>query len=415
MAAGLVVLPTAIVNSTPLDCSLCKSDLCPKDYVNATGADPQNNAWWVKKFCTFQAVDPFMIYFPYILFVVPIILVLIEWTFNRAFKATSEMNDFYQLLVDESIISNQKSDADKPENNEPSEKSDHEKTHHEILALKVSQKFGKNSKNLYRSYLWKTWFELVVSMLLFLTLLAFGVKATLPTFDKYDRHVFCEVGYFWYICSGVPKYFYFSILCTSLLMLVAFIVSSVFTLLWIYLPQLGSLSGFMDKFKGEMYESSQQQQWNDLQNVYFGNLDIKLLLDLLASKSGIAPCIKLLSIFDTAFATLTQVRNISVSVEMMDDNEQDKKTEVKVEFNDSVAIDKILATFPNDCCSYMVELISDDTEESVAQAVIQQDLVPKLNSARMLIQNSDRAANMTCCVSTVLNGITIAKTTTKLK
>ena len=48
MAPGLVVLPTAIVNSTPLDCSLCKSDLCPLEKVNATGADPQNNAWWVE-------------------------------------------------------------------------------------------------------------------------------------------------------------------------------------------------------------------------------------------------------------------------------------------------------------------------------------------------------------------------------
>ncbi len=80
---GLIVLPTAIINSTPLDCNLCKGQCADEaaligKNVSATTEDPGYNAWWVKKYCTMTAVDGFILYFPYILLIMAVVIVLIE-------------------------------------------------------------------------------------------------------------------------------------------------------------------------------------------------------------------------------------------------------------------------------------------------------------------------------------------------
>ena len=104
-----MVAPTAIINGTPLDCNLCKEDHCkgvsttPAPAVPPPGGtdqdddpghevddrgfivqdDPGFNAWWVKKYCTMTAVDQFILYFPYILLIIALVIVLIERVFVR--------------------------------------------------------------------------------------------------------------------------------------------------------------------------------------------------------------------------------------------------------------------------------------------------------------------------------------------
>jgi hypothetical protein len=62
--------------------------------------------------------------------------------------------------------------------------------------------------------------------------------------------------------------------------------------MWLFIPQLGSLSGMMIKYKKEfkkIYSQNQSDQelFGDLYNLYFNNRDLKLLLDLLAKSSGV--------------------------------------------------------------------------------------------------------------------------------
>ena len=45
--------------------------------------NPDFNAWWVKKYCTMTAVDQFILYFPYILLIIALVIVLIERVFVR--------------------------------------------------------------------------------------------------------------------------------------------------------------------------------------------------------------------------------------------------------------------------------------------------------------------------------------------
>ena len=83
---GIIVAPTAIINSTPLDCNFCVKDYCHGKFgpdANYNQTDPNFSAWWVKKYCTFTAVDGFILYFPYLLLVMALLIVLIERGFVR--------------------------------------------------------------------------------------------------------------------------------------------------------------------------------------------------------------------------------------------------------------------------------------------------------------------------------------------
>ena len=61
----------------------------------------------------------------------------------------------------------------------------------------------------------------------------------------------------------------------------------------------------------------------DLEDMYFSNKDMKLLLDLLSINSGIAPCFYLLGIFDAGFRNILEINNLSTSTEVINNNQID--------------------------------------------------------------------------------------------
>ena len=88
---GLVVQPTAMFKSTPLWCEVCTKDNCQflKDMKDFAPIEFKNNhsssayySGWVRKYCTMTAVDDFTLYFPYVLLLIPIIMVAVEKGFK---------------------------------------------------------------------------------------------------------------------------------------------------------------------------------------------------------------------------------------------------------------------------------------------------------------------------------------------
>ena len=55
------------------------------------------------------------------------------------------------------------------------------------------------------------------------------------------------------------------------------------------------------KMKQEMGVHSEKDALGELWNIYYNNRNLKLLLDLLAESSGIAPSIRIMSLFDSDF------------------------------------------------------------------------------------------------------------------
>ena len=85
-------MPTAMFSSTPLDCTACLEsagnckflqDKPGFDYHPLVGNDTNpHGLWWGKKYCTMTAVHAVTLYFPYILLLIPLIMVAIEKGFT---------------------------------------------------------------------------------------------------------------------------------------------------------------------------------------------------------------------------------------------------------------------------------------------------------------------------------------------
>ena len=104
--------------------------------------------------------------------------------------------------------------------------------------------------------------------------------------------VYCPVGEYYYRCSGHPQEFYLYALFATIGILILYSLLCIYQIMWLFIPQLGSLSGMMIKYKKEfkkIYSQNQSDQelFGDLYNLYFNNRDLKLLLDLLAKSSGV--------------------------------------------------------------------------------------------------------------------------------
>ena len=154
---GLIVIPTAMIMGTPLDCNFCQNDHCGENYTN-TETNPEFNAWWVKKFCTLNgSVQHFMLYFPYILLMVALILILVERFFVKVFKSGMQMEKFYRLLLQEHILS-------KPDDGKTVEWGG-DFTDGGREAVEVRQSFKKGN-NYFVSYLLRTILELFLALAL---------------------------------------------------------------------------------------------------------------------------------------------------------------------------------------------------------------------------------------------------------
>ena len=106
---SLIVFPTAIIISTPINCNFCQTikstPLCGSNYSN-TSPDPNLNWKWVMKECTLNgSVSPFMLYFPYILLFMAFSLFLVENFFKKSFKNSKKLEDLFLVYMN---IKNQK-------------------------------------------------------------------------------------------------------------------------------------------------------------------------------------------------------------------------------------------------------------------------------------------------------------------
>ena len=93
LSAGLIVAPTAIIKVTPLDCTRCTGVNCILQNGTNFGGDkinenPNFSARWVKQYCTHNNphMNAYLMYFPYILLILALVLVLIERGFIRYYS-----------------------------------------------------------------------------------------------------------------------------------------------------------------------------------------------------------------------------------------------------------------------------------------------------------------------------------------
>ena len=89
-------------------------------------------------------------------------------------------------------------------------------------------------------------------------------------------------------------------------LIVVYILTNIYNILWALLPCLGKLSTVMRAYKkskreqrGANGKEDDEEILGDLYGIYYKNRDLKLFLELLAMGSGVAPAISVMTLFDS--------------------------------------------------------------------------------------------------------------------
>ena len=127
------------------------------------------------------------------------------------------------------------------------------------------------------------------------------------------------------------------------------------------------------KQKGKDTLVSDEELLGDLYNVYYHNRDLKLLLDLLATTSGIAASLRIMALFDKDLRIKTEPGNLKISLvkesdDAAEDNGDGKVYDVDVQFTDAAAMKEIFSQGKKMACVYTVE-IKPPTPRSSIKAV----------------------------------------------
>ena len=122
----------------------------------------------------------------------------------------------------------------------------------------------------------------------------------------------------------------------------------------------------------------------DLHDVYYNNKDLKLLLDLLAASSGIAPCIRILCLFDKNLRQMAKVGNLKF---MHQENEAEGKVDLGVEFEDPTAIKNIFSQLDNAVCVYTIEI----TPTLPSVSICMKSWCLKITEKSLILQHCERS------------------------
>lgn len=277
---GLVVAPTAMVLGSPLQCTLCKDDLCQQQrFSELVALDPGYCEDFVEEYCMVNgSVDSFLLYFPYILLVISLLMVGLEKTFIAVFRSTKRLEEFYNLLFNHHILGQDDISISSDKNKK-------------VIVMEESLKTYKNI--FFKSYLTRTIIELTVVSVLFLYLLFIG----LPVIIFGNNILLCDVNGYLYACSGHPQEFYKVVLGITLVILLLYILTNIYNLNWILKPVRTQMSFIVCNFKNNRFNNKKKDKKYSIEDDYANDKDLKILIDLLALNQGIGAAISTYGLF----------------------------------------------------------------------------------------------------------------------
>ena len=290
---GIALIPTAIVTGTPLDCNFCPyrstNSSNPEDgCFNSIETKPGFNAWWVKKYCTYNGtVHDFLLYFPYFILLIALTIFILEKVFQRGFKSGEKINKLYVLVKRQMLLDD--------DTGGPVDVAD---SRFEALELSYSL---KKSRSYFYSYLSRT----VIEGILAISLLVHMLLRGLPLLED-SHNITCEVHGFNYECHGIPVTFYMFALYVTVALTTVYALCNTYNLLWLLMPCFGSFSRLMNSY---INIKAEKGAGKGVEDIYNNNLDLRLLLDLLANSSGIPMAISVMTLLDQVshFAPLSLI------------------------------------------------------------------------------------------------------------
>ncbi|XP_059090317.1 uncharacterized protein LOC131886098 [Tigriopus californicus] len=319
---GMVTLPMTFFSKTPIECTPH-----PKLWHNATEIKGLSR-FYPKVYCTETMIEPFLLYLPFTLLMVPIMLTAIEKTFVVLYKVEDKMNQFYHLLVKESLASEDVANLSK----------DNIKDCHEIV-----QAF-KTSNACYTSYLYRTLLEIIGSM---------GLIGMFSYYNGINglgvRFFDCTVYGHLFECLVPNSQFFMYVYVLAFCFIGIYLLCSLYNFVWIISSRVGVLSKFLDGCHRQT--DSYTEHLKDIQKpiirlkLYFKPKaeDFSLLMNLLAESQGLPDALRVLSLFEHQFSMLWEPENIRL-MQKRNSHEHMVVEEEKVEDKDKVERDKMPQT-----------------------------------------------------------------------
>merc|ERR1711915_349557 len=279
---GIIIAPTSLVLGTTIDCTFCKNDHCGA-YIN-TKDDPSLNLLFIKRYCSLEGpLSPIILYFPYILLIIGTVLVMIDRPFVMILFKSYNMEEMFNLLV-----------VDDPN-------SATYDAHKEVRELK--NVMSSNGSNYFKSYLLRTTVSLIVS--------SFPIVIFVYYWHVFDSGVlYCYVHErYWYECSGHPVQFYMIVMAIVEVLLALYFLLNMYNLAWVLLPGFSKLRSIMNVYKKTL------KSHGELEQFYYNNRDVQLLLNLLGCSSGVSGPMRSLALIDKDFcyACLPQLESCLTS------------------------------------------------------------------------------------------------------
>jgi len=296
---SLLAAPTSFLLGSSLDCNYCQGTQCQdwcisnsfNVYEDCKNSDQDNSAaaynlLWVRQFCS-KSVDTsetgldsghdtglkislFIAFFPYFLILVAALLVVIDRPFVMVLFKSYNIEQLYKLLVV----------------NDPfTENLDRKKETNELLSI-----LGSTSKY-YLSYLLRTVLSIIASVIpLVIMSLELADDERNYKFFTNKAHI-CRVHGRFYECSGMPRDFYWGVGISFLVLLSLYLVINIWNLIWICVPSFSPFFTIMNKYKSMNGKTN-------LEKLYFNNRNVKLIMGLLSSASGVASPLRSLALME---------------------------------------------------------------------------------------------------------------------
>ena len=95
-------------------------------------------------------------------------------------------------------------------------------------------------------------------------------------------------------------------------MLCIYLISTFFTLLWLLCPRFGRLATFMRQYEKRLKKAAKNQNpdaepsraelLGEMNEIYYDNYDLRLLLDLLAATTGLSTPLRVMALLDRNFS-----------------------------------------------------------------------------------------------------------------
>ena len=231
-----------------------------------------------------------ILYYPFILLVIATILIMVDQPFVlKLFKSVS-LEEMWRLVVMES--------GESPH----------------IQRQRLQHAMSVSSGGYFISYLSRTILSLILSILP-ITLLSLYLT-------ELDSGVYkCQVhDIYYYECAGIPAQLYKVIILTEyyqptnigtylpyvlfqfstlivIILLSLYFLLNLYNTAWLLVPSMGKLRRIMRNFR----KKSSAKTSSQLEEFYYKNRDVRLLLNLLTDSQGLASPLRCLSLIDQTF------------------------------------------------------------------------------------------------------------------